>query len=106
MVGQHNNQPKVGVHGRRDIREGERSGLNMWGGHHTIVWGGKLSNKKLYKLKKCCGFKWLLIDFSNATTNQKHAGITEDRKVRRFNRGRVWGKRDSIVLVAKESGGM
>ncbi len=30
----------------------------------------------------------------------------EERKVRRFDRGGAWGKRDSIVLVAKESGGM
>jgi hypothetical protein len=32
--------------------------------------------------------------------------VTEERKARRFDRGGAWGKRDSIVLVAKESGGM
>jgi hypothetical protein len=46
------------------------------------------------------------MDISNATTNQKHSGVTEERKARRFDRGRAWRKRDSIVLVAKESGGM
>jgi hypothetical protein len=46
FVGQHNNQPKVGVRGRRDIGEGARPGQNVWGGRHTIVWGGGLSNKK------------------------------------------------------------
>ncbi len=46
------------------------------------------------------------MDISNATTNQKHAGVTEERKARRFNRGGAWGKHDSIVLVANESGGM
>ncbi len=46
LVGQHNNQPKVGICGGRDIEEGARSGRNLWGGCHTIVWGGKLSKKK------------------------------------------------------------
>ncbi len=46
LVRQHNNQPKVGICGRRDIGEGARSGRNVWGRCHTIVWGGKLSNKK------------------------------------------------------------
>jgi hypothetical protein len=44
FVAQHNNQLKVGVCGRRDIGEGARTGRNVWGGRHTIVWGGKLSN--------------------------------------------------------------
>ncbi len=105
LVGQHNNQPKAGVRGRRDDGEGARSGRNIWGGRHAIVWGGKLSNKKK-KIKKRRGLKWLPIDISNATTNQKHAGIMEERKARRFDRGGVWGKCDSISLVAKESGGM
>jgi hypothetical protein len=105
LVGLHNNQPKVGVRGRRGIGEGARSGRNVWGGRHTIIWGGKLSSKKI-KIKKRCGLKWLPINISNATTNQKYAGVTEERKARRFDRGGAWGKRDSIILVAKESGGM
>jgi hypothetical protein len=107
LVGQHNNQPKVSVHGRRDIGEGARPGQNIWGRRHTIVWGSKLGNKKI-KNEKLHGlkFKWLPIDISNATTNQKHVGVMEERKARRFNRGGAWGKRDSIILVAKESGGM
>jgi hypothetical protein len=40
LVEQHNNQPKVGIRGRRDIREGTQPGRNELGGHHTIVWGG------------------------------------------------------------------
>jgi hypothetical protein len=46
LVGQHNNQPKVGARGRRDIGEGTQPGQNMWGGRRTIVWSGKLSDKK------------------------------------------------------------
>jgi hypothetical protein len=46
LVGQHNNQPKVGVCGRRDIGEGVQPGRNVWGGRRTIVWGGKLSKEK------------------------------------------------------------
>jgi hypothetical protein len=37
LVGQHNNQPKVSVSGRRDIGEGARPGRNMWGECCTIV---------------------------------------------------------------------
>jgi hypothetical protein len=51
LVGQHNNQPKVGIHGKRDIGKGARSGRNVWGGRHTIVWGSKLSNKKIKNKK-------------------------------------------------------
>jgi hypothetical protein len=47
LVGQHKNQPKVGICGRRDIGEGARPGRNAWGGRHAIVWGGILSNKKI-----------------------------------------------------------
>jgi hypothetical protein len=50
--------------------------------------------------------KWLPIDISNATTNQKHVDVMEERKARRFNSGGAWGKHDSVVLVVKESGGM
>jgi hypothetical protein len=49
--------------------------------------------------------KNLTINNSNATTNQNHAGVMEERKARRFDRGGVWGKRDSIVLGAIELGG-
>ncbi len=49
LVRQHNNQPKVGVRGRRDIGEGAWSGRNVWGGRHTIVWGGNWATKKWKK---------------------------------------------------------
>jgi hypothetical protein len=32
--------------------------------------------------------------------------MMEERKARRFDREGAWGKRDSIILVVKESGGM
>ena len=81
LVGQHNNQPKVGVHSGRDIGEGAQPGWNMWDRHRTIVWGGELSKKIIIRR----GLKRLLIYISDATTNQKHAGVTEERKVRRFD---------------------
>jgi hypothetical protein len=37
LGGQHNNQPKVGVCGRKDIGEGAGPGWYMWGGRHTII---------------------------------------------------------------------
>jgi hypothetical protein len=54
----------------------------------------------------CRGLKWLPINISNITTNQKHVGVTEERMARKIDRGGAWGKHDSIILVAKESGGM
>jgi hypothetical protein len=72
----------------------------VWGRCHTIVWSGKLSNKKI-KNKKHCGLKWLPIDISNAITNQKHAGVMEERKARRFDRGGAWRKCDSIIFFCK-----
>jgi hypothetical protein len=64
-----------------------------------------MSNKKL-KIKKYivalsgCGSK-----ISNATTNLKRAGMTEEWKARRFDRGGAWGKLNSIVWQAIELGG-
>ncbi len=51
LVRQHNNQPKVGICGMRDIGEGVQPGQNMWDEHRTIVWGSELSNEKI-KIKK------------------------------------------------------
>ncbi len=42
---------------------------------------------------------------ANATTNQIYVGQMEEWKVRRFNRGGAWGKRDSIVWGEIELGG-
>ncbi len=68
LVRQHNNQPKVGVCGRRGVGEGARSGRNVWGRHHTIVWGGKLSNKKN------TSWPWMAADqyFKEKLSNQCH----------------------------------
>jgi hypothetical protein len=51
LVGRNNNQLKDGIHSRRDIGEGAPPGWNVWGRCRAIVWGGKLSNKKI-KIKK------------------------------------------------------
>ncbi len=46
-----------------------------------------------------------MIYVSNVTTNQKHAGVTEEWKARRFDWGGAWGKHDSIIFGAIELGG-
>ncbi len=47
----------------------------MWGGRHTIVWGGKMSNKKLKIKKYVVALNGHQSKISNATTNQKYAGV-------------------------------
>jgi hypothetical protein len=67
---------------------------------------GQQTKQRKIKQKKLCGLKWLQINISNARTNQKQVGMMEERKARRFDRGKAWGKPDSIILVVKKSGGM
>jgi hypothetical protein len=55
---------------------------------------GRQTEQKKIKNKKYRGLKWLPINISNVTTNQKHAGVTEERKARRFNRG---GHEESVI---------
>ena len=65
-----------------------------------------MSNKKL-KIKISHGLKQPPIkDFKCNNQQKTHTGMTEEWKARRFDRGGAWGKRDSIILVAKESEGM
>jgi hypothetical protein len=77
----------------------------VWGGRRTIVWAGKMSDKKLKIKKYIVALSSRQLKISNATTNQKHAGETEEWKARRFDQGGAWGKRDSIVWGAIELGG-
>jgi hypothetical protein len=48
-TGGHNNQPKVGVGGGKDIGEGARPRRNVCGGRFAVVWGGELSGKNKQK---------------------------------------------------------
>ncbi len=95
----------------RSKQEGYWGGRTTWAErvgrtpYHRLGWQTKQQKNK-NKNKKRGGLKWLPINISNTTINQKHAGVIEERKARRFDRGGVWGKHDSIVLVAKESRGM
>ncbi len=53
----YNNQPKVGIRGGGDIREGMRSWWNMWGGRYPIVLGGKSGDKIIKKKLIRCGLR-------------------------------------------------
>ncbi len=44
------------------------------------------------------------IDAFDSTTNQKHAGVTEDVQGNRFDGGGAWGNGNTIVLGAIELG--
>ncbi len=46
----YNNQPKVGIRGGGDIREGTRLWWNVWGGRYPIVLGGKSGDKIIKKI--------------------------------------------------------
>jgi hypothetical protein len=105
LVGQHNNQPKVGIRGRRDIGEGTQPWAEGVGRtpYHHFWWRTEQQNNKNNKI--CRGLKWPPINISNATTNQKHAGVMRERKARKFDQGGAWGKHDSIIFGAIELGG-
>jgi hypothetical protein len=105
LAGQHNNQPKVAVHGRRDIGEGAQSGRGVWGGHHTIIWGGKLSNIK-NKKKIVMALNGCQLIFQMQQPTKYMRALWRRERQGDSTEGGVWGKRDSIILVAKESGGM
>ncbi len=51
----YNNQPKVGIRGGGDIREGTRWWWNVWGGRYPIVLGGKSGDKIIKKKLIRCG---------------------------------------------------
>jgi hypothetical protein len=41
---------------------------------------GRQTEQQNNKNKKCCGLKWLSINISNTTTNQKHVGMMEEKR--------------------------
>ncbi len=55
QVATHNNQPKVGGRGRRDVGEEVQAGSSEWWGHCPIVWGDNLSDEKRYEIH--CGLR-------------------------------------------------
>jgi hypothetical protein len=47
------------------------------GGMFFLFWGGESNDKTITKIKHDKGLRWPPFDILNATTNQKHVGITE-----------------------------
>ncbi len=75
----------------------------MWagehvGGHRPIVWGGKLSDKKIYNLKYTAALNGCRSMILHATTNQKLAAATKGSMEGRWDKQEVRGKHISIVL--------
>ncbi len=48
------------------------------------------------------GLRWPPIDVFDATTNQKHSGVTEEAQGKRFDRGGARGNGNAIILGAIE----
>jgi hypothetical protein len=46
LMGGHNNQPKVGIDGWRDIEEERRLGQNVWGGVVSLLGAANRQRKK------------------------------------------------------------
>jgi hypothetical protein len=53
------------------------------GGVFFLFWGSKLNDKKITEIKPDEGLRWLPFDILHATTNQKHAGVTEGDSIGR-----------------------
>ncbi len=64
------------------------------GGMFFLFWGGKVNDKKITKIKNGEGFRWPPFDILHATTNQKHAGLTEGGWDRPRDRARTLGECD------------
>jgi hypothetical protein len=47
------------------------------GGVFFFFWGSELNKEKITEIKSDEGLRWLPFDILHATTNQKHAGMTE-----------------------------
>jgi hypothetical protein len=52
-----------------------------WMAYHCL---GRQTEQNIY-INIHCGLKQPPINISNATTNQKHMGLTEEKKARRFD---------------------
>ncbi len=72
--------------------------MERTGGHSSIVLAVQLIDENIIKKK------WPPIDVFNATTNQKHAGVTEEVKGKKFDGGGARGNGNAIVLGAIELG--
>ena len=70
------------------------------GGHLPIVWGGKLSNEKIYIIKYTAAINGRQSANQHTTTNQKQAAAAEGSKEGICDERDAWGTCDSIVLVA------
>ncbi len=79
LMGGHNNQPKVGIDGGRGIEEERRRGGNMWGGVVSLL-GAANQWRKNTTTKIHCRLRRPPTNENHTTTNQKHAGVTEEVK--------------------------
>jgi hypothetical protein len=83
-----NNPSRVGGSGRGDVIA-EVGGGGREGRPRPIVWSGKWNNKKVNNIKCIVAFggRWSII--LHTTTNQKWAGVVEERVEKRDERGGV-----------------
>jgi hypothetical protein len=79
LMGGHNNQPKVGIDGERGIEEERQPGQNMWGGVVSLL-GAENRQRKKTTMKLHHGLRRPPTNENYTTTNQKHAGATEEVK--------------------------
>jgi hypothetical protein len=70
------------------------------GGHRPIVWGGELSDKKIYIIKYTAALNGRQSANQHTTTNQKQAAAAEGSMEGICDERDAWGTCDSIVLVA------
>ncbi len=68
------------------------------GRHRSIVWGVKLSNKKIINMKYTTALDSRRSTTAHTTTNQKQAAATERSMEGRCDERDAWGKGDTIIL--------
>jgi hypothetical protein len=71
------------------------------GGVFFFFRGGKLNYKKNTEIKYNEGLRWPPSDILHATTNQKHAGVTDGGWDRPRNRARTLEERDGKLRATK-----
>jgi hypothetical protein len=74
----HNNQTQDGFHVTVDVGEDALPGQSVWG-NNFFARGSKFNNNKMSKTKIFCGLGQPPINIFHSTTDQKHAGGTEER---------------------------
>jgi hypothetical protein len=77
LMGEHINQPKVGIDGWRGIEEERRPGWNVWGSVVSLL-GAANQQRKKTTTKIGRGLRRLPTIENHTTTNQKHAGATKE----------------------------